>query len=504
MMIRAASILLAVSGHTWPVRSGMLCMAAIGLALASAAQAQGDRTGSLAATVWDLALGAHALELPKDVFIDYACGTNGGPPSVQIADWTEYHRCPIETATGFHEVYFRYDDELGYWARARSLEIQTSLFGYTSENEIPIIASGLFDEHGFLVGIRMVTDPRVQIELRERGTDLGGFLTARFGDQGWVCLDLPRLEGEQAYHDRYEKRRCEKKPAKAAALIVIETHNYRKPGQHRLHPLTRRPTHGLFVSTTRFELTLTNHGPDVDRIAALGDPGPTDKERRIERASDCPGCDLRGAELKRADLTGANLQGANLAGANLHGAILNGADLEGVNLEKANINRAQLRRANLRGANLRSVMMFETRFNGADLTGADLTQALAGHVQMGGANLGGATMVAMDLRHARLLNANFAGADLTYSWLHDAVLTRSDLSGAKLVEADMWRADLAHADLSGADLQAADLIRANLRGANLTSADLSHARLTFANIWEADITGVNWREAELPAGFVPE
>ena len=63
-------------------------------------------------------------------------------------------------------------------------------------------------------------------------------------------------------------------------------------------------------------------------------------------------------------------------------------------------------------------------------------------------------------------------------------------------EWNAWR--LAHpearTDLSGADL----------RGANLTSANLSHARLTFANLWEAVVTGVNWQEAELPAGFVPE
>ena len=503
-MIRAVSVVMAVLSHTVQVWSKVFRLAVAGLALSSAAHAQGDREASMAASVWDLKLGAYVRELPKDDYIDYACGTNGGPPSLLIVDWTEYHKCQAEDGTGFHEVYFQYDDELEYWAKAHSLATQTLLYEYTSEYEIPVIATGLFDEHGFLTGIRMVNDPRAPIDLRERGTDLAGFLTARFGDEGWACIDLTRLEGERPYRGHYKKRRCEKKLADAAVLAVIETHNYRRPGQHVLHPLTRRPTVGLFVSSTRFELTFTNLVPDFDRVAALGDPEPTDKELLIERARDCPGCDLRGADLKRANLAGANLQGANLAGANLHGAILNGANLEGSNLEKANINRAQLRRANLRGANLRGVMMFEARFNGADLTGADLTQALAGRVQMGGANLAGATMLAMDLRHARLLNANFAGADLTYSWLHDAVLTRSDLSGANLLEADMWRVDLAHANLAGANLQAADLIRANLRGANLTSADLSYARLTFANLWEAIATGVNWREAELPAGFVPD
>lgn len=486
------------------VRARFGLIAVVGLALASAAHAQRNQDGLFSPSAWDLALGAHALELPKNEYIDYACGTNGGPPSFLIADWTEYHRCPAEAETGYHEVYFQYDDEHEYWAKAHSLDVQVILYEYTAEYEIPVIVTGLFDENGFLVGIRMVSDPRATTELRERGTDLAGFLNARYGGEGWACVDLPRLEGERAFHGHYEKRRCEKELPDAAALVSIETRNYRKAGEHAINPQTHRRTNGLFVSDTRFEMTLTDPVPDVARAAAPGDAEPTDKELLIERARDCPGCDLRGADLKRADLTGANLQGANLAGANLHGAILNRANLEGANLEKANFNRAQLRRANLRRANLRGVMMFEARFNGADLTEADLTQALAGRVQMGGAKLNGATMLAMDLRHARLLNAKFTGADLTYSWLHDAVLTRSDLSGAKLIEADMWRVDLALANLSGANLRAADLIRANLRGANLTSADLSHARLTFANLWEANITGVNWREAELPAGFVPD
>ncbi len=494
MKLRAISI-------AWSRIAGL---AVVGSALASAAHAQADRHSLFAATVWDLTLSAHANELPRGDYTEYACGTNGGPPSVRIIDWTEHHRCSAEDGTGLHEVYFQYDDELEYWARAHSLDIQTAIYGYTSQNEIPVIASGLFDEHGFLVGIRIVTDPRVPIDMRERGTDLAGFLTARFGEEDWACVDLPRLEGERAFHDHYEKRRCEKTLTDAPHLVVIETHNYRKPGQHLHHPLTRRRTHGQFVSTTRLELTLTDFAPDPERVAALGDPEPTERELLVERARNCPGCDLRGVDLKRADLKDANLQGANLAGANLHGAILNGANLDGANLEKANINRAQVRRANLHGANLRGAMMFESRFNGADLTEADLTQALAGHVQMGGAKLGGATMLAMDLRNARLLNANFAGADLTYSWLRDAVFTRSDLSEATLIEADMWRVDLAHANLTGANLHAADLIRANLRGANLTAADLSNARLTFANLWETVITNANWQEAELPAGFVPD
>ena len=38
--------------------------------------------------VWDLRLGSQIEQLP-DEFIDYACGTNGGPPSTPLNGWRE-------------------------------------------------------------------------------------------------------------------------------------------------------------------------------------------------------------------------------------------------------------------------------------------------------------------------------------------------------------------------------------------------------------------------------
>src|SRR6185295_15493140 len=66
--------------------------------------------------VWDLKLGAAVANLPDD-FTDYACGTNGGPPSIALTAWRDYTRCRPEP-NGLREVYFRYDDELEYWAKA--------------------------------------------------------------------------------------------------------------------------------------------------------------------------------------------------------------------------------------------------------------------------------------------------------------------------------------------------------------------------------------------------
>src|SRR5262245_1111810 len=69
--------------------------------------------------IWDLQLGAAVEQLP-DGFVDYACGTNGGPPSLPLEGWRDFRRCRAEPS-GLH---FRYDDELEYWARANNLSAQ--------------------------------------------------------------------------------------------------------------------------------------------------------------------------------------------------------------------------------------------------------------------------------------------------------------------------------------------------------------------------------------------
>ena len=108
--------------------------------------------------VWDIRLGEAASEIPEG-FVNYACGTNGGPPSVPLANFTEYKKCRPD-ANGLHEVYFEYDDELEYWARALDLKAEIRMFAGTTAYEFPVVASVLFDDLGLAKGERLVTDPR--------------------------------------------------------------------------------------------------------------------------------------------------------------------------------------------------------------------------------------------------------------------------------------------------------------------------------------------------------
>jgi uncharacterized protein YjbI with pentapeptide repeats len=493
-----------------PRRALVVCFvvgAALGAALwtfGAAAQTAIKEGGLYAPSIFDLQIGAHARELPGEEYIDYACGTGGGPPSLPLSSWRDFRRCAAEASTRLREVYFRHDDEPEYTAKARSIDNLMHLYEYTSVYAIPIIASALFDDNGILRGIRMVTDPRVPLVVREKGASLSGFLQSRYGDTGWSCADLPVADGETAYRGALIKHRCERFDPDGMALL-LETYNYRRAGQNAVDPFTRVPTEGQFVSATRFQaiLTAAPAGTAERLAAAQASASPTTRELAADRARDCAGCDLRGVDLKRMDLTGANLRGANLAGANLHGAVLAGADLEGANLTDANLNRADIKRANLRGATLINVMLYEARLDAADLAGADLTQALAGKVQLIRANLSGARMLSMDLRHARLSDANLSNADLTYSWIDDAQLTRADLTGAKLVETVLVRAGMVSVRAAGADFEAADLYGANLRAATLDGVNFAYARLTSANLSEASVNGAIWTEADLPAGFEP-
>ncbi len=465
--------------------------------LATVAQAR-----DAAYAIWDLPIGAHATELPTENFIDYACGTNGGPPSTVLAAWAEYTRCRPEPG-GIREVYFRYDDETEFVARAHYDPATQIIDRSTSAHDIPIIVSVLFDGQGFMVGFRVVSDPRVEIAIRELGARLADPLMARYGEEKFACTNLARSDGEIEFQGMFIKRECRASGIAGGLDLVLTNSFLRKRGQ-TIVDLAGAPTEGQFESTTHFEARLG--APIADAAARLVrlTPAPaTERDALIARARNCEGCDLAGADLKRADLTGANLRGANLKGAILHGAILANADLSGADLTGANLNRANLRRAQLTATNLFEAMLYEARLDAANLTGADLAGAYAGRVQLIGANLTDAYLAWADLHTARLNDANFTRANLGAARLNDAQLARSNLAGAVLTSAQMWRAGLVGVDLSQADLRGADLFGANLRDADLTSANLSGARMLGATLSNTKVTGANFSGAQLPAGFVP-
>jgi uncharacterized protein YjbI with pentapeptide repeats len=466
--------------------------------------------------IWDIPLGTHAADFSTDEFIEYACGSDGGPPLRFISGFADYHLC-IPEPDGLYEVHFRYDDEQEYWALANRFDFQYHLSG-TKENGHAVIVSALFNGDGVVHGARIWSDPRVTNELRERVFDLRNYMLARFDPPEWECEDLPVDERYLPIAGRLINQRCTQ-TYRGTQFIEVTTHHFRKPGQFFRDPITNVITEGQFESTVRFELV---RNTPVDAPGALARPDRAGEADPVAlrlpeylgqvpenvaaflrgETLDCPGCDLTGAVLKRMDLAGANLAGAILVDANLHNASLGGANLEGADLTGANLNRVRAERANFSNAILTGAMGFAAHFDGADLSGARLEEVKFGNAILNLANLSGAVLLEADMFGVRAPMADFTGARL-----ERVMFALSRLSGTTFRGADVYECSFAEANLIGADMNGASLVRtdfqfAQMNDANLAGVDFTGARLLSANVTGADMTDVVFNETVMMNGDI--
>lgn len=203
---------------------------------------------------WQVKLGSKVADLATEGFVDFACGTNGGPPGLPLKAATDFARCRAEP-TGLTEVYLRYDDELEYWARAMERADLVALFRGTQMYDFPVVLGLLVAADGVISGTRIVTDPRAT-DIRDRSDFwlLGAYFQQRFGSDSWTCTDLPREEGENPVGSYYVKSRC-LRTADGVAMMV-ERRLYQKRGQNFIDPLTGKPNPQAFESSTRFEMLL--------------------------------------------------------------------------------------------------------------------------------------------------------------------------------------------------------------------------------------------------------
>jgi hypothetical protein len=233
---------------------GLLCSAAM-------AQEQPLRR----ATVGDLKLGGPIAAQPSpNEFKSFACGSNGGPPRQRLTGWNDFMRCRAET-NGLHEVYFEYDDELEYIARARDLDREITRWAGTTEAGFSVIVSALFDDAGFLKGIRLVTDARpdhrndiTQADLRKAAEayQFGGVMASRYDIEAKRdCISLPAAAGESAVGELLVKQRCELAQPARGRRIIVQANLFRKPGQRAVNPqLPTQLTEGQFESSARLEI----------------------------------------------------------------------------------------------------------------------------------------------------------------------------------------------------------------------------------------------------------
>ena len=200
--------------------------------------------------IWDIKLGTPVDALPLDNFVDPACGTNGGPPSRVLKGFTEFAQCTVERTTGLREVWFRYDDEMEYVARARRSDVMVRQYRANSLAGQPIITSLLIDDKGLVQGYRIVNDPRIEGNTRIAAFGLADVFKGIAG-MGLQCTDLPLAEGERPIDDYFIKQSCEKNAD--GRIVRIEARRYYKVGQAAVD-VDNRMTENQFESSARIEV----------------------------------------------------------------------------------------------------------------------------------------------------------------------------------------------------------------------------------------------------------
>jgi hypothetical protein len=205
-------------------------------------------------TIWDLPLGTSVSELPDEEFVDPACGTNGGPPGLRLDGFEAFARCRPE-ASGLREIWFRYDDELEYIARAaRDLDAVEHNNAMLMLGQ-PVILSLLVDPAGLMQGFRIFTDPHAEQDVRADAYTLAAAFKAPFGPDGWDCSDLLPAAGETPIAGTFVKQLCRK--VADGQQITVESRHYYKSGQSFLDPNSGLATVNQFESAARMELVRT-------------------------------------------------------------------------------------------------------------------------------------------------------------------------------------------------------------------------------------------------------
>jgi hypothetical protein len=198
--------------------------------------------------IFDIELGIPVGELPSDEWVNPACGTNGGPPSIELETFEDYRRCPVEAETGLREIWFIYDNEWEYIARAYRDPVEIARFSANVFYGQPIITSLMIDDDGLVQGYRVITDPKAPDDVRLEAYNLLGIFRTMYSGAPWQCENLPPGERESPVDGVFVKSRCVM--ASERQFVRIEAHLLRKPGQdYYLNPLQ-----GYFEAFTRLEV----------------------------------------------------------------------------------------------------------------------------------------------------------------------------------------------------------------------------------------------------------
>lgn len=226
------------------MRPQLLTLAALGLLLVTSSELRAQSH----TRIFGVELGGPVSLLPVDEWVDPACGTNGGPPSLRLAGFEEFDKCRPEPDTGLREVWFIYDDEWEYIARAWRDEGEIGRYSANVFFRQPIITSLLIDDAGIVQGYRVVTDPRAPVAVREEAHTLSAIFKGIVNDAPWQCVDLPADPGESPAASGFVKADCTM--VSDDRFAILRSRLLRKPGQN----IFDVPPEAYFESLTRLEV----------------------------------------------------------------------------------------------------------------------------------------------------------------------------------------------------------------------------------------------------------
>lgn len=214
--------------------------------------------------IWDVKLGEPITQIPLSAVALIACGTNGGPPSVPLKDFTEFGKCGTE-ASGLHEVFFTYDDEQDYIARALEEEYRFAQGG-TSIYAHPVVFTVLVDDQGIARGIRIVTDEAASEHDRRVAVRLADNLRARYSPWSLACEDVPATDGQLPVGNIFIHQICTGVSPDGDASVRIEGTYFRKKGQTSISLETQKVQKNYFQSATRLEVVQHPFQPDTTPV----------------------------------------------------------------------------------------------------------------------------------------------------------------------------------------------------------------------------------------------
>ncbi|SCB55796.1 hypothetical protein GA0061098_105417 [Bradyrhizobium shewense] len=172
-----------------------------------------------AADLRDLSLGMSIANISAEEYVGLACADEEG---AKLAAWSEFRMCPADEM-GLRAISFRFNNEINPLAAVNDKYEGTKLGGH------PVLLTGLVDRSGVLKRIRIDTDPNARPFWHKKAHLLALIVRARYGDDGWICRDTERHEGETSVGGLLIKERCEKRSERRRLVLYREV--YRRAGQ---------------------------------------------------------------------------------------------------------------------------------------------------------------------------------------------------------------------------------------------------------------------------------